>query len=129
MTTRRSHHVVKDPDHGNADHTHPKSSIRPLGRLREDVVEHGQHVAVVADLPLGARRVLVVRLLERDLLPHLVEVHVDAGVALDQLLELLQHGDQLLLRRLVDVVDLRLEPFVLDAVVRRKPGAMATTES
>jgi hypothetical protein len=82
------------------------------------MVEHVQHVVVVADLAL-AGRVLGVGRAARDLVPHLAEVHVDARVALDQVLKLLQDRDQLLARVGVDMVDLVLEPLAVHAVVSR----------
>jgi len=53
------------------------------------MVQHRQHMLPVPDLP-RPRRVLPVRVFARNLLEHLVEVHVDSGVVLDELLELLE---------------------------------------
>lgn len=119
---RGSHGVIQDRTHRHAHNTHALRRIRPLGRPRHDVVQHRQHVSPVADLP-RPRRVLPVRVLARYLLEHLVEVHVDPRVALDQLLELLQRRRQLLARVGVDVLGGSLQEAVVDAVVCWEPGS------
>lgn len=57
--------------------------------------------------------VLLVGLLGGDLSPHLCEEHAHAWCVLDEVLELLQDGDEFL-GVVVDMVDLLLEPFPLD---------------
>ena len=61
----------------------------------------------------------------RDLLEHLVEAHVDDGVAFDELLELLDDGRErprvLLLRATVDLPDVLVEPLLELAVVLWQP--------
>jgi hypothetical protein len=74
---------------------------------------------IVADLT-AAGWVLVVRRLFGDLIEHLNEVHVDARVALDELLKLLQHGDKLF-RVLIDMLDGALQPLAVDVAVLRQP--------
>lgn len=46
---------------------------------------------------------------------------MDAGVVLDEILELLENGNQLLLADLVDVFDMVAEPVFEDAVVCGQP--------
>jgi len=121
MSARCAHSIVKDGAHGDAHHARRLGGVSPLRSACEDVVEHGQHVLVVPDLAL-ARRIPVVRGPTRDLVPHLAEVHVDAGVTLDQVLELLQDRNQLFGIG-VDVVHLLLQPLAVQPVVRREPGA------
>lgn len=84
------------------------------------MVEDSKHVAVVPD-GLMTCGVLVVRLLLRNFIPHLGKEHSDARVGLDEGPELLQHGDELL-GVLVDVLDLLVQPFLVDTAVRRQPG-------
>lgn len=98
--------------------------VRPLRRPREDVVQHLQHVRVVADLPL-ARGVPAVAGPAGDLVPHGAKVHVDARVSLDQVRELLERGVQGLRRVGVDVRDFGAQPGVVDAVVGREPAAVS----
>lgn len=119
VAARRGHGVVEDGAHGHAHHADVLGGVGPLGGAGEDVVEDRQHVAVVADL-LVAGGVLVVWLPVGDLIPHLAEEHADAGVGLDEVLELLEHGDEAL-GVLVYVVDLRLEPFLVNASVGWEP--------
>lgn len=76
-------------------------------------------MVVVANL-LGARGVLVVGLLARDLLEHLHEVHVHARIALDEVLELLD-GRRELGRVLVDVLRHAMDELAVHAVVGREP--------
>lgn len=92
----------------------------PFRSLPKHVVENLEHVVVVPDLRL-ARRVVLIRRLGRDLIPHLGEVHVDARVALDHLLELAQHGDELLLSMLVNMINCFTQPLPVNAVVGRQP--------
>nr|POF05912.1 hypothetical protein CFP56_53299 [Quercus suber] len=112
----RAHGVVEEGAHGDADHADVGGGVGPLRRLREGVVQHLQHVMVVPDL-LVARRVLVVRVLDRHFVEHGVEVHVHPRIVLDEVLEVLQHRRQLL-RVLLCVFDLLPEPFLVDPVVR-----------
>lgn len=75
---------------------------------------------VVPDLALACD-VCVVRGFARDFIPHGAEVHADAGVVLDKILEFLENGNQLLLADLVDVFDMVAEPVLDDAVVCGQP--------
>lgn len=88
------------------------------------MVQHLQHVAVVADLPL-ARGVAPVARAPRHLVPHGAKVHVDARVGLDQVRELLEGGDEGLRRVGVDVRDFGAQPGVVDAVVGGEPAAVS----
>jgi hypothetical protein len=80
------------------------------------MIQHLEHVVVVADLGSAGRVTRVGRFLG-DFVPHLCEIHVDTGVVLNKLLELLQHGDELLFAVLVDMVDGFTEPGMVNAVV------------
>ena len=82
-----------------------RGGVGPLGRTREDVVEHLQHVLVVADLAFACWVAAVARPL-RDLVPHGGEIHVDARVGFDEGAEFLEHGDEGLGRVGVDMCDL-----------------------
>lgn len=124
LLPRRRHDIVEDGHHGHADHPDAKRRVVPLWRLGEDVVEDGEHVPVVSYLSL-AGRIIIVRLLQGHLVPHLVEVHEDARVPLNELLEFLDHGDQRLRRVLVDMGDVLRHPVVLNPVVGWKPGSEA----
>lgn len=86
------------------------------------MIQHLKHMMIIPDLRRPGGILLVGRPL-RDLVPHLGKVHVDAGVVLDELLELLEHGDQVLLAVLVDMVDVLAQPGLVDAVVRWEPVA------
>lgn len=85
------------------------------------MVQHRQHVAIVTDL-LVANGVLVIGLLGGNLIPHLGKEHADARVGLNEVLELLQNGDEAL-GVLVGMVDLLLQPLLVDAAVGREPCA------
>lgn len=109
MPARRAHGLVEDSAHRHTHHADRLCSISPLQGAGEDVVEHLQHVVIVADLALACR-VPVVGRSAGNLLPHLAEIHVDARIALDQLLELLQDRNQFLGVG-VNAVHLVLEPL------------------
>lgn len=121
VATGRCHSVVKNSTHRHADHANALSGVRPLRRTGEDVVEDSKHVAIVPD-GLVTRGVLVVGTLLGNLIPHLSEEHADSRVGLNEVLELLQHRDELL-GVLVDMLDLLVQPFLVDTAVRRQPGA------
>lgn len=121
MTTGRCHSVVEDSTHRHADHANALGGVRPLRSTGEDVVEDGQHVAIVPDGPVACG-VLVVGTLIGNLIPHLSEEHADARVGLNEGPELLQHRGELL-GVLVDMLDLLVEPFLMDTAVCRQPGA------
>jgi hypothetical protein len=94
----------------------------PFRGIAKHVVEDLQHVVVVADLrPAG--RVVLVRRLGWNLIPHLGEVHEYAGVVLDHFLELAQHRGELLLSMLINVVNCVAQPLAMDTIVGRQPGA------
>lgn len=119
---RRPHGEIEDGAHGHPDHARPRRRVRPLGRSRQHVVQHVQHLPVVPDL-LHPRRVLVVRRLLGYLVEHLLEVHVDARVGLDELPEVLEGGRELLRRVLGHVLGRPVQELAVDAVVRRQPRA------
>jgi hypothetical protein len=85
------------------------------------MVQNLEHVVIIPDLGLPCRIVLV-RGLARNLVPHLGEVHVDAWVVFDHLLELAQHRDKFLLPMFVDVVNCATEPLTMDTVVSGQPS-------
>lgn len=119
VATGRCHSVVKNGTHRYADHANALSGVCPLRSTREYVVEDSKHMAIVPD-GLVTRGVLVVGTLLGNLIPHLSEEHADARVGLDEGLELLQHRDELL-GVLVDMLDLLVQPFLVDTAVRRQP--------
>lgn len=118
-----SHRIVKDGTHWDADHSDALSSVSPLWCSREGMIQNRQHVLIVPDL-LMAGRIFVVWAFHGDLIPHLAEVHVDARVVLDKVLELLHDGDEIL-GVVVDVLYLTPQPFVMDSTVSREPVSMA----
>lgn len=71
-----------------------------------------------------ALRVLVVRRFVGHLLKHLMEAHEDDGVALDEILELLDDRVEGIVdtRRMLDVSDHLSEPIFQDVVVIGKPA-------
>lgn len=91
--TGGAHGPVEDGTDGDADEAEAVGAVIPRGSAGEDTVEDLEEVLVVADLGVAGGRVAV-GFLFRDLLEHGLEEHVDAGVFLDQVLELLQHGVQ-----------------------------------
>ena len=117
-----SHGVIQDRTHGHTHDTDALRRIRPLWCPCHNHIQHVQHVPPVADL-LRPRRVIPVGVLARDLLEHLVEVHVDASVVLNQLPKLLKRWSQLLGRVCLGVGGGTLDVAVVDAVVGRKPCA------
>lgn len=85
------------------------------------MIHNSKHVAIVPD-GLVTCGVLGVGPLLGDLIPHLGEQHADARVGLDEGPELLQHWDELT-GILIDMLNLLVQPFLVDAAVRRQPGA------
>nr|POE59281.1 hypothetical protein CFP56_24550 [Quercus suber] len=117
----RAHGVVEEGAHGDADHADVGGGVGPLRGGGEGVVQHLEHVVVVADL-LVAGGVLVVGVLDGHLVEHGVEVHVDARVVLDELLEVLEHRRELF-GVLLGILDLFAQPLLVDAVVCWQPCA------
>lgn len=113
--TGRAHGPVEHGVDRQSDETH---AILPLTVRRgrhEDVVEHLQHVLIVADLGLAAELFVVTAMLW-DFLEHGLEEHVEARVILDELLELLQdrvEGFGVLVDTFCDV----REPFFVVLVI------------
>jgi hypothetical protein len=98
------------------------TSIRPLRRMTKHPIQDQQHMAIITNQPL-ARRIAPVARARGHLVPHGREVHVQARVVLDHVLEFLDDRDQGLLRVRVDVLDVAAEPFAVDAVVCWEPVA------
>lgn len=76
---------------------------------------------VITNLLLACR-VLVVRLLHRDLIEHVAEVHVDTRVSFDECLELLKYRCKFL-GVLFGIFDLLVQPFAVDAVISWEPSS------
>ncbi|KAI6983510.1 hypothetical protein KC321_g17 [Hortaea werneckii] len=85
---RRAHRIVEDRTQRHTDHTDVSCCVGPVWRGSESVVQHLEHVMIVTDL-LVSRGIIGVRLLDGDLIEHGIEPHVDASVALDEVLEFL----------------------------------------
>lgn len=85
------------------------------------MVEDLEHVMVVTDL-LATGRISAVDVLVGDLFEHGSEVHVDSGVAFNELLEFLENRNQWLLV-LVSVLHLLTEPLVVRAVIGGQPSS------
>lgn len=120
MPTGGGHGIVEDGTHWHTDHANVLSSVSPLWRPCEDVVQDCKHVAIVTDL-LVTSRVLDVWRLVWYLIPHLCEEHADARVRLDEIFELLQHGNQPF-GIIVDMVNLFFEPLPVHAAIRWHPA-------
>ena len=97
--------------------------MRPIapGWCRSDnMVQDAEQVIQVADLAMAGRIVLI-RLLLRDLLKHRSEKHVEPGIILDHRLQFLDHWSELS-GILIDVLNDISKPFPLDAVVCGQPS-------
>lgn len=115
----RVHRPVEDRVDGEAHQPRPV-----VGRGGpEDSVDELNHVAVVAHLRRTCGRPFELLLIPQ-LLEHLVELHVQRGITLDQVLQLLHHGMEWHRLR-VDVTDEVAQPGVQDPLVARQPAADA----
>ena len=83
------------------------------------MVEDLKHVLVVSDL-LMPRRIFLVDVLVRDLLEHGCEVHIAAGIGLDEFLELLNHRNERFFI-ILSIIDLLPKPGFVGAVIGGKP--------
>lgn len=96
----------------------------PVGWCGEDVVDDAKHVVIRLDLLLPGG-ILLVLLLFGDLVEHLREEEVKAGVRLDCVLEPLQGWVQLLVFVVLGLVDEFAQGLSVSSVVLRQPGAGA----
>lgn len=103
---RCTHGPVEQRIERKAHQSHALRLVIPRRRGADEVVHDLEHMDVVTDLRMMATtRIVVVRLLVRDLLEHGREQHPHPRVVLDQLLELLEHRVQLLIRVPIDLRD------------------------
>lgn len=79
---RRTHGIVENRTKGHPNNASAFSCIGPFRSSGDDVIEHLEHMVIVADL-LGARRIVPVRSLVGDFFEHLSEVHVNSRVTFD----------------------------------------------
>lgn len=118
----RAHRIVKQRAHWHSHHADACSRFRPFRGARHDVVQDLQHVTVVAYLPVPGLVASIWRL-PWYLLKHLHKVHVYLGVALNELLELLDRRRELSLLRGLNFLGYIRKVLAVNAVVSRKPCA------
>ena len=88
-STRCTHWPVEDGVDGESDETHAVLSLAVGWCGADEVVQHAQHVLVVADL---GSTVILLGVVERDFVEHGLEEHGEAGGGVDAVFEFFDDG-------------------------------------
>lgn len=106
--------------------TNSFSRVCPLRGISKDVIQNLEHLVIVLDL-LSTGWITAIRMLLRNLVKHLGEVHVDTRGAFYELFEFLKRGCELL-GILGYMFGYSIQKFAMDTMVRWKPVGDPITE-